>query len=307
MAATDYEVLAPFALVTVRLASEPAERLGLLTGKGSLRVLDDAPHLGLFTALQHWDSLETRLRRDGDTGREVEEPFELLAPLRFPRKVICVAANHIDHLREIGADLAQVTPAWTPFFFLKPPTTTVIGPGVPVAIPNHVPDPRLDWEGEVGMVIGRRVKDATPEEAKAAVAGFTVVNDLSARGAMRREVAPAEAVRYDWLSTKGFDGSFPMGPGLVPHWLVADPGALRITSTVDGQTMQDSTTDLLVANMYLLASTLSRFMTLEPGDVIATGTPGGVGNARGTFLTPGSTVTIQVDGIGRITTPIVAA
>lgn len=306
MAVTDYEVLAPFALVTVRLASAPADRLGLLTGDGSLRVLDDAPHLGLFPALQHWDALEARLRRDGDTGRQVEEPFTLLAPLRFPRKVVCVAANHIDHLREIGADLTQVTPAWTPFFFLKPPTTTVVAPGDPVAIPQHVADPRLDWEGEVGMVIGRRIKDVSPEEAVAAVAGFMVVNDLSARGAMRREVAPAEAVRFDWLSTKGFDGSFPMGPGLVPHWLVADPGALRITSTVDGRTMQDSTTSLLVANMYVLASTLSRFMTLEPGDVIATGTPGGVGNARDIFLSPGSTVSVQVDGIGRITNPIVA-
>ena len=306
MASSDYEVLAPFALVTVRLASEPAERLGLLTRDGSLRVFDDAPYLGLFSALQHWDSLESRLRRDGDTGRQVEEPFTLLAPLRYPQKVICVAANHIDHLREIGADMTQVTPAWTPFFFLKPPTTTVIGPGDPVAIPHHVADPRLDWEGEVGMVIGRPVKDATPEEAMRAVAGFTVVNDLSARGAMRREVAPAEAVRFDWLSTKGFDGSFPMGPGLVPHWLVPDPGALRITSTVDGQTMQDSTTEFLVADMYYLASTISRFITLEPGDIIATGTPGGVGNARGVFLSPGSTVSVQVDGIGRLTNPIVA-
>lgn len=307
MPATDYEVLAPYALVTVRLASDPAERLGLLSGEGSLRVLDDAPQLGLFAAIQHWDSLEARLRRDGGVGREIEEPFTLLAPLRFPRKVICVAANHIDHLREIGADLTQVTPAWTPFFFLKPPTTTVIAPGEPVAIPHHIPDPRLDWEGEVGLVIGRRVKRATPEEVKAVVAGFTVVNDLSARGAMRREVAPAEAVRFDWLSTKGFDGAFPIGPGLVPHWLVPDPGMLRIISTVDGQTMQDSTTELLVADMYQLASTLSQFMTLEPGDVIATGTPGGVGNARGIFLSPGSTVSVQVAGIGRITNRIVDA
>lgn len=303
-----YALTAPYALVTVRLESDAADRLGILTAERTLRVLDDAPHVGVFPALQHWAALSSRLKDGVEAlGREVTEPFRLLAPLRYPRKVICVAANHRDHLREIGADMSQVTPEWTPFFFLKPPTTTVIGPGDEVRMPSHVDDPRLDWEGEVGLVIGTSLRNASATEARDAVAGFTVVNDLSARGAMRRAVAPAEAVRFDWLSAKGFDTSFPMGPGIVPHWLVPDPGALRITTTVGGVKMQDSTTELLVADMYHLASTLSRFMTLEPGDVIATGTPGGVGNARGEFLQVGSDVTVSVDGIGSITNRVAAS
>jgi 2-keto-4-pentenoate hydratase/2-oxohepta-3-ene-1,7-dioic acid hydratase in catechol pathway len=232
------------------------------------------------------------------------ESAELLAPVCYPRKVLCAGVNYRKHIREMGGEVPGAD--WAPFFFLKPPSTTVTGPADPIVIRDHE-RARYDWEAELAVVIGAGGRDIPADRALDHVAGYCVANDVTARGYHRRAAVPAEPFRYDWTAAKAADTSLPMGPGITPAFLVPDPQDLRLRLWVNGELQQDESTADMICAVDQLISTASSYVTLEPGDVIATGTPSGVGAARGLYLKHGDTVTVAIDGLGQISNRVVDA
>jgi 2-keto-4-pentenoate hydratase/2-oxohepta-3-ene-1,7-dioic acid hydratase in catechol pathway len=257
------------------------------------------PELGRWATvleiLEDWTQAEAVLR-----GIEVENAPRvdhdiLLAPLRWPRKVLCAGVNYRRHIREMGGEVP--TNGWKPFFFLKPPTTTVIGPSDAITV-YSAETARYDWEAELAVVIGIGGRDIPAEDAPAHVAGYCVANDVSARGLHKRQSVPADAFVYDWFASKSIDGSLPLGPGITPAFQVPDPQNLRLRLWVNGDLQQDESTSDMIFSVSELIAAASQIVTLEPGDVIATGTPAGVGAARGLFLRGGDVVRTNIDGLG---------
>lgn len=256
--------------------------------------------MGLLQEWSHWASF----LRDLDVPRLPEASrAELVAPLTYPRKVLCAGVNYYDHAEEMGTE--RPNPEAEPFFFLKTPTTTIVGPNAPITIPADG-NAGIDWEAELGVVIADTCRDVQPEDALNHVAGYLVANDISARGQFPRHDAVFPAFGWDWFSHKSQDGFCPIGPGLVPAWAVDDPQALKIRLTVNGEVKQDSTTAEMVTPVAGLVAAASRVTTLEPGDIVLTGTPAGVGMPRKDFLKPGDVVTVEIECLGRITNEMVA-
>jgi 2-keto-4-pentenoate hydratase/2-oxohepta-3-ene-1,7-dioic acid hydratase in catechol pathway len=223
----------------------------------------------------------------------------LLAPLPRPAKnVFCVGRNYAEHIAE-GERAQNVTIGVTevPVFFTKPPTA-VIGPGAPIPIFPHV-STSIDYEVELAVVIGRAGRDIPRERAFEHVFGYTIVNDVTARDVQRRHGG-------QYFKGKGLDGSCPMGPWIVTADEVPDPGALGIRLAVNGEARQGSTTAAMIFDIPTLIASLSAGLTLEPGDVLATGTPSGVGYAMDPprFLRDGDVVACEIDGIGRLENPV---
>ncbi|HID55148.1 TPA: FAA hydrolase family protein [Candidatus Poribacteria bacterium] len=230
-------------------------------------------------------------------------PDRLKPPITYPRKLLCLAGNYAEHIREGGGrayDKSKVTPR----VFMKPPTTTIIGHGEPILIPRN--GNRIDWEAELGVVIGRRGRFIPIEEALDHVFGYTIVNDVSERKLkVPQEREPREGDRwFDWLNGKWFDTFAPMGPWIVTKDEIPDPHSLRISLTVNGEVMQDSNTSNMIFTVPELIQFISTLLTLEPGDVISTGTPEGTGAARGIFLKRGDLVRIKIEGIGELVNPV---
>jgi 2-keto-4-pentenoate hydratase/2-oxohepta-3-ene-1,7-dioic acid hydratase in catechol pathway len=228
-------------------------------------------------------------------GAPAVEYDALLPPLRWPRKVICAGVNYRRHMQEMGGEIPAG--GWRPYFFLKAPTTTIVGPHDPIIV--RAPDEaRYDWEAELAVVIGIGGRDIPAADALAHVAGYCVANDITARGRHRRSAVPAEAFTYDWFAAKSMDSSLPLGPGITPAFQVPDPQDLRLRLWVNGELQQDESTSDMVCPVAELISAASEVVTLEPGDVIATGTPSGVGAARGLYLRAGDVVRVAIDGLG---------
>jgi len=187
---------------------------------------------------------------------------------------------------------------------MKPSSTTVIGHGEPIVIPRN--GNRIDWEAELGVVIGRRGKFISAEEAYDYVFGYTIVNDVSERRLkVPKEREPREGDRwFDWLNGKWFDTFAPMGPWIVTKDEIPDPHSLRISLTVNGEVMQDSNTNHMIFTVPELIQFISTLLTLEPGDVISTGTPEGTGAARGIFLKKGDLIRIKIERIGELVNPV---
>ena len=215
----------------------------------------------------------------------------MTVPIPRPGKIVCVGLNYKDHAEEQGADLPAA-----PLFFAKY-TTALIGPGDPIVIPPIVT--RCDYEAELGVVLGATVKNVSKENALEAVAGYVVANDVSARDLQFSD--------GQWTRGKSPDTFCPVGP-LVPAAAVPDPHALGIRAILNGETMQDSTTANLIFGIDEVISYASQTSTLEAGDLILTGTPAGVGVFRDPprLLQPGDEITIEIDGVGSITNPVVA-
>ena len=214
-----------------------------------------------------------------------------MLPIERPGKIICVGLNYRDHAEEQGVELPQA-----PLFFAKY-TTSLIGPGDPIVIPPAVK--MCDYEAELGVVIGATVKRVSKENALEAVAGYVVANDVSARDLQFGD--------GQWTRGKSPDTFCPVGP-MVPASQVPEPHALPIRAIVSGETLQDSNTSNLIFGIDEIISYASQTSTLEAGDLILTGTPAGVGVFRDPkrLLQPGDTVTIQIDGVGELTNPVVA-
>lgn len=217
----------------------------------------------------------------------------VLMPIPDPGKVVCLGLNYAKHAKEGGHEVPDY-----PSMFLRC-TTSLIDPGAPMVVPRC--SERLDYEAELMVVIGKRCRHLTESRALDAVFGYTLFNDGSVRDYQKRTA--------QWTAGKNFDGTGPVGP-----WIVtADelpPGAdgLRIRSLVNGRVMQDANTSTMLFNVARTIAILSEIMTLEPGDMIATGTPEGVGHARKppVWLRPGDEVTVEVERIGSLTCPVVA-
>ncbi len=283
-----------------------------LGGTTGLAVLREDGTLVAPTELKRWSTM-LELVSDWELAEGVLRGLEtdvapvadfdtLAAPLLWPRKVLCAGVNYRRHMREMGGEIPAE--GWRPFFFLKTPTTTVIGPGDPIVV-RHPEQARYDWEAELAVVIGAGGRDIPAPEALSHVAGYCVANDVTARGHHRRPAAPADAFSNDWFAAKSMDGSLPLGPGITPAFLVPDPQDLRLRLWVNGDLQQDESTSDMVAAVAELISAASDVVTLEPGDVITTGTPSGVGAGRGLFLRAGDVVRVTIDGLGTLENTVI--
>ena len=257
---------------------------------------------GVLELIESWSEVEPILR-SFEPDRANELPLaNLELALRFPRKVICAGANYHKHLAEMGITRKDGA---RPYFFLKPPTTALIGPGEPIRIPAD-PAARVDWEAELAVVIGKRGRHISTSNALSHVAGYSALNDISLRGPHRVTNPIAEPFAWDWLASKGADGSAPFGPGIRPAFLVKDPQQLDVRLWVNGTLKQDASTEDMIDGVAALVAAASELLTLEPGDVIATGTPNGVGLPRGEFLRPGDVVEMEIADFGRLSNPVIA-
>ena len=211
-------------------------------------------------------------------------------PIDRPQKIVCIGLNYRDHAEEQGTELPAA-----PLLFAKWPNT-LIGPGEPIVIPPITK--QVDYEAELGVVIGARVRRASVENALEAVAGFLCLNDVSARDLQFSD--------GQWVRGKSLDTFCPVGPELVPAADVPDPQALAIRAVVNGEVLQDSHTSHMIFTVAEIVAHVSRAITLEPGDLIATGTPAGVGAFREppVWLEPGDEVTIEIEGVGALTNPV---
>jgi 2-keto-4-pentenoate hydratase/2-oxohepta-3-ene-1,7-dioic acid hydratase in catechol pathway len=244
----------------------------------------------------------TALIRDGERGLEAAraaaasgepvEPDRLLAPLR-PGKILCSGVNYASHSKE---NPNAVMPT-EPFFFSKLPSA-VIGPGEPIVIPR--PETQTDYEVELAMVIGRTARRLDAETALAAVMGWTILNDVSARDIQFKD--------NQITLGKNPDTFAPIGPEIVTPDELGDWSTLRVRTTLNGETMQSSPTSEMLFSPGRLLEALTALMTLEPGDVVTTGTPAGVGCFRDppVWLQPGDEVTVSIDRIGDLTNPVAA-
>jgi 2-keto-4-pentenoate hydratase/2-oxohepta-3-ene-1,7-dioic acid hydratase in catechol pathway len=258
---------------------------------------------GSAAALADWPKAQATVRQLGERARAgklpavAEGPKALTAPIR-PMRIFCAAANYIEHAKEMGSVLAAKAQS-KPYMFLKL-QDTVIGPGDDIVKPPETA--KLDWEVELGVVIGRQARRVGVGEALEYVAGYTVVNDVSARDLNKRTDYP---FAFDWFQGKSWDTFAPIGPWIVPAWLIPDPQKVNLSLTVNGKEMQKDSTANMIWNVREQVSYLSQILTLRPGDVIATGTPTGVGAAHGIFLKHGDQVEATVEGIGTLSNRVV--
>jgi 2,4-didehydro-3-deoxy-L-rhamnonate hydrolase len=215
-----------------------------------------------------------------------------MLPIERPGKIVCVGLNYRDHAEEQGTALPEA-----PLLFAKW-QNALIGPGEPIVIPPVVT--KCDYEAELGVVIGERVRDVSVENALEAVAGYVCVNDVSARD--------LQFADGQWTRGKSPDTFCPVGPSLVPREEVADPQALPIRAILNGETVQESTTANMIFGVAEVIAYVTQAITLEPGDLIATGTPAGVGAFRKPplFMQAGDEITIEIEGVGSLTNPVVA-
>jgi 2-keto-4-pentenoate hydratase/2-oxohepta-3-ene-1,7-dioic acid hydratase in catechol pathway len=254
------------------------------------------------------DTLQkTLLSKQANPVKIPLENAKLLAPIPRPGKVLALAGNFSEHIREASitrgfklglSDSTRQTTVPRPF--LKP-STSVIGTNEEIPWPDY--SDKIDYEIELGVVIGKKIKYANPEESLAAVAGCTIVNDVSARSAAFKEgrkQRPWDEF-YDWLNGKWADGFLPMGPYLLTSDEIGDMQNLDMELKVNGQTRQKASTSQMIYSVADIVSFLSHIMTLEPGDIIATGTPAGVAVATGNFLEAGDSIECSIEKLGTLT------
>ncbi len=228
----------------------------------------------------------------GAANKYTLRSVELLAPIPRPNKLICVGLNYRDHAAETGATIPDVPTIFNKF------ATAVIGPGADIVLPKVSKSP--DYEAEFAFVIGQGGRHIAAQDWQKHIFGYTMVNDVSARDYQRATT--------QWLMGKTFDTFAPMGPWIVTADEIADPHNLNIQLDIDGEVLQNSNTRELIFKIPELIAFLSSVFTLEPGDIVSTGTPSGVGAARKPprFLKPGEQVTVKIDGIGELSNPVVA-
>jgi len=302
----------PYRLLSFR--SGPGARAGVLVGDmvyEAAKITNVPAHASVVGILEDWgrahrllDQASKRLTSGKARANGVPlSGIRLLAPILYPGAIYCAGANYTDHMAEMARAQGQ-TPGPTmkelgekPWHFVKTSRSSVVGPGARVKLPGY--SQMVDWEGELVAVIGKAARDVPVERALAHVAGYTIANDLSARDVMRRDKNPATSpFHYDWLSQKCFDGSCPLGPWIVPASEIGDPQTLGLKLWVNDTLMQDSNTSKMIFDTAEQIAMLSSRVTLQPGDLVLTGTPAGVGTPRRIFLKPGDTVKLWIEKIG---------
>jgi acylpyruvate hydrolase len=256
--------------------------------------------------LDHWDQSLSRAKdvlafargiwaSGGPIGQAIAQPLQavrLRAPILNPRKIICLGLNYRDHAQETKADIPT-----DPILFSKY-ATAIIGPDDPILLPAVSKE--VDYEAELAFIMARRGRHISTGRALEYVAGYTIMHDVSARDYQIRKPGG------QWMSGKTFDTFAPLGPVLVTREDIPDPHVLDITCTVNGERLQSSNTKHLIFSIPDIVAYCSHIFTLEAGDVIATGTPGGVGFARKPprFLKDGDVVIVEVQGIGQLRNPV---
>jgi len=253
------------------------------------------PHRGGLRELIAAGRIEDLRGRLGDTGAPSHPlgSVKLLPPIPDPEKIVCIGLNYRKHAAEVGVDVDALPDV--PTIFAKYPNA-LVADGETVRVPTG----KTDFEAEVAFVVGRRAKDVEEADALDYVAGYTLLNDLSARD--------LQGATPQWMPGKVFDGSAPCGPWLVTPDEAGPEDAIAIRLTLNGEEMQDGATDDLIFSIPQLVSQLSKLMTLEPGDVVSTGTPEGVGMGRKprVWLADGDEVVIESPTLGRLVTRISA-
>ncbi len=268
----------------VRYGDPGAERPGLLAPDGMIRDLSSRMR-ELANAQLHPESLRRLASFSPASFPGVAAPVRLGACVSGVGKFVCVGLNYLDHARESG-----VAAPSEPILFMKAPSC-IAGPSDALVIPRGAT--KVDWEVELGVVIGATARNVAAEDALGCVAGYCVVNDVSERAWQLEGTG-------QWVKGKSADGFGPVGPWLVTADEVEDPQKLRLWLSVNGKMRQDSTTGQMIFPVKVLVSYISRFMTLHPGDLIATGTPPGValGARPPVYLRPGDTVRCGIEGLG---------
>jgi 2-keto-4-pentenoate hydratase/2-oxohepta-3-ene-1,7-dioic acid hydratase in catechol pathway len=275
------------------------------------KLTGNASYSSVLAILQDWKSAQGALKKAAAAAAKSKvksQPLaktKLLAPVRWPSAIYCAGANYADHAAEMAQRMnrppepdphTQGLKAW---HFMKAPHA-IADPGATVKISDY--SKQMDWEVELAVVIGRPAKNVPQDKALSYVAGYTIANDLSARDRGRRpNISDTSPFKADWTKHKSFDGSCPLGPWIVPASDIPDPQNLGLKLWVNGVLKQDSNSSDMIFNIAEQIAQLSDGLTLHPGDLILTGTPAGVGSARGEALKAGDVVKLWIEGIGELT------
>ena len=303
-----------FSLATVKDGATSVAAIKM--GDSYWRIADAVPELadavarrGLLGVFDEWDRNEglllegaARLRdQPGVIAELAVEPTEgILAPLLYPTKALFTGLNYHDHVTQDAGRTDFDKSALDPALFFKPPTTTIVGPGKTVPYPRQTS--QFDYEIELAVVIGRRCRFLTLDDALDHVAGYTTAMDLSARDWLKNPRHPGQG---DPVGGKAFDNSCPLGPSIVPARFL-DGGNLDIRMSVNGELRQDSNTKHMVWSIAEQLVAITQHLTLEPGDIVSTGTPAGVGSKLGKFLKAGDVLRGEIAGLEPLEVEIVA-
>jgi 2-keto-4-pentenoate hydratase/2-oxohepta-3-ene-1,7-dioic acid hydratase in catechol pathway len=279
------------------------KELALPAGDDLLALLPGGSHFDAARELGSWLAAN---RGVADGAALAVDKVQLLTPIPRPPKIILLAGNYNEHIKEGGGQATERAKTF-PYLFQRPPTTTLNHPGAPIVIPKVSPN-HVDWECELGVVMAKRCKAVKEADALGYVAGYTVVNDISDRkfrpnpGREKRE----KDTFFDWQHGKWHDTFCPVGPCVTSADALPDPQKLGLTLKVNGKTWQNASTAQMIFPVTAIIEFVSAIVTLEPGDIISTGTPSGVGNTTGTYLKPGDQMEAAIAGIGVLRTHMVA-
>lgn len=275
--------------VVVDVTAYPSSTPGAsAAGRSAVRgVLDQGP--------EYLEALFTWAEQQVDSGSQVLslESIELGPPVPDPEKIMCLGINYREHSGETDISVPPV-----PMFFAKF-RNALVGPGAPILLPSA--SQQVDYEGELAVIIGQRCKAVSEQDALRYVAGYSIMNDVSARDLQFRT--------SQYIAGKTLDTFAPMGPGIVPASAIHDPQRLELTTKVNGEVRQHANTSDMIYGVAHTIAFLSNLMTLEPGDIISTGTPSGVGFTRNPpiFLRDGDVVEVTVERIGTLRNPVKSA
>ena len=257
-------------------------------------------YTSLDTVLEDWGNAQNLLKKISDNPGSKATALDHVTfrqPINNPGAIYCAAANYYDHAREMGNEVIKSD--IQPYFFIKS-SSVIIGTGENIRLPLHHSE-KFDWEIEIAAVVGREAQNLSEAEALSCLAGYTIINDLSARDHVRREGWPFGT---DWFEHKSFETSAPMGPWITPVEEINDVQSLTTRTWINGEIKQDSSSAQMIFTVAEQISHISKQLTLKPGDVIATGTCAGVGAFSGTFLKPGDDIRMEVEGLGVLTNPV---
>lgn len=289
----------PFTLATLRTPDGPQAALGVGTAYHLLHTLQPERHFTTRTLLADWDTALPMLAelaekiaagKIGETTRIEKATAQFETPVMYPDNLMAVGGNYSGHLKEMGLEVKK----WAAMpFFIKPPKTTLVGPGETVRIPRSTKE--FDWELELVVFVSKRLRHASKEEAASAMAGYAVGLDLSCRDLMKVD----NDIKVDLVRGKGQATMAPCGPYIVPAQFVPDPYDLRLQLWVNDEPMMDARSSEMIYQIDEMLSIISEYLIIEPGDMLFTGSPAGSAAAHGNrWLRPGDRIRAEISGVG---------